>query len=229
MDTNIAIRTVTLTATWPCFMQVAGKRPCRIQRPNTRRHLRSRSESLMHFVPKDLVHFDSYHRQLRLLRLQHCPLFLRLVEATEVIRNDVISVSDLVGLKPCAIVISPRPCDPIQAGISMTVVREVSGRVPILGTCLGHQCIGSVFGGRVARACRPMHGRSSYVTNDGRGLFKDLPSPLYVGRYHSLVVEFNESCAPHLAVTAYSDEGEVIALAHRYQPTSASSSIPNRY
>lgn len=145
--------------------------------------------------------------------------FRKLGEATEVIRNDVVSVSDLVGLKPRAVVISPGPCTPSEAGISTAVVRALSGRVPILGICLGHQCIGSVFGGRVARARRPMHGRSSYVTHDGRGLFKELPSPLCVGRYHSLVVELDEQCAPHLTVTARSDEGEIMALAHRYQPT----------
>lgn len=145
--------------------------------------------------------------------------FRNLGEEAEVIRNDVISVTDLVGLKPRAVVISPGPCTPLQAGISTAVVRELSGRIPILGICLGHQCIGSVFGGGVARACRPMHGRSSTVTHDGRGLFKELPSPLRVGRYHSLVVELDEACAPYLRVTARSDEGEVMALAHRFQPT----------
>lgn len=145
--------------------------------------------------------------------------FRKLGEATEVIRNDVVSVGELIELKPRAVVISPGPCTPIEAGISTAVVRELSGRVPILGICLGHQCIGSVFGGRVARARRPMHGRSSYVAHDGRGLFKELPSPLCVGRYHSLVVELDEACASHLTVTARSEEGEVMALAHRYQST----------
>ncbi|WP_092514336.1 aminodeoxychorismate/anthranilate synthase component II [Afipia sp. GAS231] len=145
--------------------------------------------------------------------------FRELGEATEVIRNDAVSVSELVDLRPRAVVISPGPCTPSEAGISTAVVQELSGRVPILGICLGHQCIGSVFGGCVARARRPMHGRSSYVTHDGRGLFKELPSPLCVGRYHSLVVELDESCAPHLTVTAWSSEGEIMALAHRHQPT----------
>ncbi|WP_426441208.1 anthranilate synthase component II [Bradyrhizobium genosp. P] len=145
--------------------------------------------------------------------------FRRLGEATEVIRNDVFSVSELARLKPRAVIISPGPCTPTEAGISTAVVRELSGRVPILGICLGHQCIGSVFGGHVARAHRPMHGRSSYVTHDGQGLFSGLPSSLCVGRYHSLVVKFKEGCAPHLTVTARSEEGEIMALAHRYQPT----------
>lgn len=145
--------------------------------------------------------------------------FRKLGEATEVIRNDAISVGDLVGLKPRAVVISPGPCTPLEAGLSTAVVRELSGHVPLLGICLGHQCIGSVFGGGVVRARRPMHGRSSTVTHDGRGLFEELPSPLSVGRYHSLVVELDEACAPDLAVTARSDEGEVMGLAHRFQPT----------
>lgn len=145
--------------------------------------------------------------------------FRRLGEATEVIRNDVISVSDIVRLKPRAVVISPGPCSPTEAGISTSIVRQLSGRLPILGICLGHQCIGSVFGGRVARARRPMHGRSSYVRHDGIGLFEGLPSPLCVGRYHSLVVEIDPSHTSHLKVTARSDEGEIMALAHRDQPT----------
>lgn len=145
--------------------------------------------------------------------------FRRLGEATEVVRNDAISASDIVRLKPRAVVISPGPCTPIEAGISTSIVRDFSGRVPIFGICLGHQCIGSVFGGTVARARRPMHGRSSYVTHDGRGLFEGLASPLCVGRYHSLVVEIDRLHSSHLMVTARSDEGEIMALAHRDQPT----------
>ncbi|WP_284274734.1 anthranilate synthase component II [Bradyrhizobium iriomotense] len=145
--------------------------------------------------------------------------FRRLGEATEVIRNDVISTGDIVRLRPRAVVISPGPCSPTEAGISTSIVRELSGRVPILGICLGHQCIGSVFGGRVARARRPMHGRSSHVRHDGEGLFEGLPSPLCVGRYHSLVVEIDPSNTSPLMVTARSDEGEIMALAHCDQPT----------
>ncbi|MCK1641413.1 aminodeoxychorismate/anthranilate synthase component II [Bradyrhizobium sp. 157] len=145
--------------------------------------------------------------------------FRKLGEATEVIRNDALTVSDLVGLKPRAVVISPGPCTPLEAGISTAIVRELSGRLPVLGICLGHQCIGSVFGGRVVRARRPMHGRSSHIAHDGRGLFTGLSSPLCVGRYHSLVVELDETCARHLKVTARSEEGEIMALAHRYQLT----------
>jgi para-aminobenzoate synthetase component 2 len=145
--------------------------------------------------------------------------FRELGESAEVIRNDAISISDLIRLQPRAVVISPGPCTPVEAGISTAIVRELSGRVPILGICLGHQCIGSVFGARVARAQRPMHGRAARIMHDGRGLFEQLPSPLCVGRYHSLVVEFDESCPIPLVVTARSEEGEIMALAHRHQPT----------
>ncbi|MCP3441257.1 aminodeoxychorismate/anthranilate synthase component II [Bradyrhizobium sp. CCGUVB14] len=145
--------------------------------------------------------------------------FRRLGEATDVIRNDAISVSDIVLRQPHAVVISPGPCSPTEAGISTSIVRELSGHVPILGICLGHQCIGSVFGGTVARARRPTHGRSSYLTHNGGGLFDGLPSPLCVGRYHSLVVEIDESHTSHLVVTARSDDGEIMALAHRDHPT----------
>lgn len=140
-------------------------------------------------------------------------------ETTEVIRNDVTSVRDLVRLRPRAVVISPGPGTPTEAGISTAVVRELSGRVPILGICLGHQCIGSVFGGLVARARRPMHGQASHVTHDGKGLFKALPSPLCVGRYHSLVVELDDASRSPLTVTARSNDGAIMALAHRHQPT----------
>ncbi|MGY4473737.1 anthranilate synthase component II [Bradyrhizobium sp. USDA 3364] len=145
--------------------------------------------------------------------------FRKLGAETKVVRNDTINVTDLVKLQPRAIVISPGPCTPIEAGISTAVVRELSGRIPVLGICLGHQCIGSVFGGCVVRARRPMHGRGSHVTHERGGLFKGLPSPLYVGRYHSLVVELGPADAPDLMVTARSDEGEIMALAHRHQPT----------
>src|SRR5262249_51903357 len=140
-------------------------------------------------------------------------------EATEVFRSDAITVGDIVDLKPRAVVVSPGPCTPMEAGISTAAIRQLSGRVPILGVCLGHQCIGSVFGGRVARARQPMHGRASQITHDGRRLFAGIPSPIRVGRYHSLVVELDEGSAPDLAVAARSLDGEIMAVAHRYQPT----------
>lgn len=145
--------------------------------------------------------------------------FRELGEAPEVIRNDAASIGDLVSLKPRAIVISPGPCTPTEAGISTAIVRELSGRIPILGICLGHQCIGSVFGGSIARARRPMHGQASHVTHDGKGLFKALPSPLRVGRYHSLIVELDDASGSPLVVTARSNDAEIMALSHRHHPT----------
>ncbi|WP_253603773.1 MULTISPECIES: anthranilate synthase component II [unclassified Bradyrhizobium] len=145
--------------------------------------------------------------------------FRKLGAQTQVVRSDAISVTELAALQPRAIVISPGPCTPMDAGISTAVVRELSGCVPILGICLGHQCIGSVFGGRVVRAHRPMHGQASPITHSGRGLFEELPSPLCVGRYHSLAVELDLSEPQDLMVTARSDEGEIMALSHRHHPT----------
>ncbi|MEY9981512.1 para-aminobenzoate synthetase component 2 [Bradyrhizobium yuanmingense] len=145
--------------------------------------------------------------------------FIRLGELAEVVRNDAVSVADIVAVQPGAIVISPGPGSPVDAGISMPLVRALSGRIPILGICLGHQCIGSVFGGRVERARRPMNGRSSSVSHQGEGVFEGLPSPLCVGRYHSLIVEFEETCSSDLAVTARSEDGEVMGLRHRNDPT----------
>lgn len=171
----------------------------------------------MLFVPKHPMHHDRDHRYSFVFNIAR--YFRELGEATEVVRNDVISVSDLVRLKPHAVVISPGHCTPTEAGISTAVVRELSGRVPILGICLGHQCIGSVFGGRVLRASGPMHGQASPVVHDGRGLFKGLPSPLRAGRYHSLVVEFDDLCRSPLVVTARSEGGEIMALTHRHKPT----------
>ena len=134
-----------------------------------------------------------------------------------VLRNDAIGLAGIEALAPSAIVISPGPCAPDQAGVSLDVVRAFSGLVPILGVCLGHQCIGQAFGGRVTRARRPLHGQATGIDHDGRGLFAGLPSPLGVGRYHSLVVEL--SGHEPLSVTARSAEGEVMALAHVEHPT----------
>jgi anthranilate synthase/aminodeoxychorismate synthase-like glutamine amidotransferase len=115
-------------------------------------------------------------------------------------------------------VISPGPCTPNEAGMSMQLVRDYSGRVPILGICLGHQAIGQVFGGRVTRAQRPMHGEASPVRHSGAGILKGLPDPLTVGRYHSLIVRLDDASGP-LEATAWSPEGEIMALQHRTHPT----------
>ena len=132
-------------------------------------------------------------------------------------RNDAVTVADVTALAPRAIVISPGPCAPDRAGVSLDLVRRFSGRVPILGVCLGHQCIGQAFGGVVTRARRPLHGQATPIAHDGTGLFAGLPAPLAVGRYHSLVVELSGD--EPLRVTATSAEGEVMALAHVEHPT----------
>jgi anthranilate synthase/aminodeoxychorismate synthase-like glutamine amidotransferase len=122
-------------------------------------------------------------------------------------------------MKPRAMVISPGPCTPREAGISMAAIHELSGRVPILGICLGHQCIGSVFGGEVVRARQPRHGRGALISHDGNGLFAGLPSPHGVGLYHSLAIEVPDSNASPLLVTARSADGDIMAVAHRSHPT----------
>lgn len=132
----------------------------------------------------------------------------------EVVRNDALLPHD----RPEAIVISPGPCTPDEAGVSMRLVSEYSGRVPILGICLGHQCIGQVFGGRVNRAARPMHGEASFVRHEASTILEGLPNPISVGRYHSLIVELDQPDGP-LKATAWSNEGEIMALQHRRHPT----------
>ncbi|WP_036264329.1 anthranilate synthase component II [Methylocapsa aurea] len=141
--------------------------------------------------------------------------YLRELGATPVVvRNDAALPRE----SPQAIVISPGPCTPNEAGASNQLVREYSGRAPILGICLGHQCIGQVFGGRVVRAARPMHGEASLVRHEASGILQGLPNPLSVGRYHSLIVELDED-QRQLAATAWSPEGEIMALQHREHPT----------
>ncbi len=133
-----------------------------------------------------------------------------------VVRNDAIDVDDIAAEMPEAIVLSPGPGTPDDAGVSLDVVRRLGERVPILGVCLGHQCIGQVYGGTVRRAQRPVHGTISRISHDDHGVFAGLPNPLRVGRYHSLVVDIE--AATGLEATAYTDEGEVMALAHRWFP-----------
>jgi anthranilate synthase component II len=141
----------------------------------------------------------------------------RLGEKTRVVRNDAVSVADIRQMGPDAIVLSPGPCTPTEAGCSLEVVRQLTGQVPILGVCLGHQAIAAALGGKVVRAKEPVHGRASQVQHEGKGLFAGLPNPLTVGRYHSLVVE-EKSLPPELAVTARTADGTVMGLAHRQYP-----------
>ena len=140
-------------------------------------------------------------------------------EETLVIRNDAIDVDGVRALRPRALVVSPGPCTPREAGISSPVIAALSGHIPILGICLGHQCIGAVFGGQVVRAREPMHGRASLVTHDGSDVFRGLPNPVKVGRYHSLIVELPDAQDSPLSVTARSERGEIMGLAHCDHPT----------
>ena len=146
--------------------------------------------------------------------------FVRQGAETTVIRNDAVSVAAVAADLPDAIVVSPGPCGPKDAGISSELVRRLSGSVPILGVCLGHQVIGEVFGGRVRRAIRPMHGRGSAIRHDAAApLFAGLASGSMVGRYHSLIVEETPEMLAHLAIDARAAEGEIMALSHRSHPT----------
>ncbi|HEX4569258.1 MAG TPA: aminodeoxychorismate/anthranilate synthase component II [Dongiaceae bacterium] len=132
-------------------------------------------------------------------------------------RNDALGLGEIEKLAPSHIVISPGPCTPERSGISLEVVRRFSGWRPILGVCLGHQCIGQAFGGQVVRARHVMHGKTSPVTHAGTGLFAELPSPFRVTRYHSLIVD-RKSLPDSLQITAMSDDGVIMGLAHRELP-----------
>jgi anthranilate synthase/aminodeoxychorismate synthase-like glutamine amidotransferase len=133
---------------------------------------------------------------------------------TTVVRNDALGVADVLGRGFDRVVISPGPGTPDDAGISLELVRACAGRVPLLGVCLGHQALGQAFGARVVRAPRLMHGKTSEVRHDGRGLFQGLPSPFTATRYHSLVVE-RDSVPDELEVSAWTDDGLVMGLRHR--------------
>jgi len=138
-------------------------------------------------------------------------------EHPEVYRNDKISTDAIADMQPDHILVSPGPCTPHEAGISMEVIRRFSGTIPILGVCLGHQSIAAVFGGDVIRAPRLMHGKTSPIEHDGAGLFAGLPSPFTATRYHSLIVP--EPLPDCLIKTAWTAEGELMGLRHREHPT----------
>jgi anthranilate synthase/aminodeoxychorismate synthase-like glutamine amidotransferase len=127
-----------------------------------------------------------------------------------VVRNDKITLEDIAGLSPSHIVISPGPCTPLEAGISNAVVRQFGGKIPILGVCLGHQCIGLVYGGKIKQASVPTHGKSSQIRHDGKRVYQGLPNPIQGGRYHSLVVELTE--ASPLEVTAATGDGVIMGV-----------------
>jgi anthranilate synthase/aminodeoxychorismate synthase-like glutamine amidotransferase len=134
-----------------------------------------------------------------------------------VVRNDEIAAADIAGLAPSHIVISPGPCTPNEAGISLDVIKAYAGKIPILGVCLGHQSIGQAFGGKIVRAARVMHGKTSMIHHDGKGVFAGLPNPFEATRYHSLLIE-PASVPDALEVTAKTDEGEIMAVRHRTLP-----------
>jgi anthranilate synthase/aminodeoxychorismate synthase-like glutamine amidotransferase len=143
--------------------------------------------------------------------------FERLGHATLVVRNDVIDAAAIESLAPAAVVLSPGPCTPNEAGCSLDVVRSLAGKLPILGVCLGHQTIGAAFGARIVRAGEPMHGRTSAICHAGRSVFAGLPSPITACRYHSLAVD-RATLGDELEVTAWSADDTVMALAHRAWP-----------
>jgi anthranilate synthase/aminodeoxychorismate synthase-like glutamine amidotransferase len=134
-----------------------------------------------------------------------------------VVRNDELPAAEIAALAPSHIVISPGPCTPNEAGISLEVIKTYAGKIPILGVCLGHQAIGQAFGGKVVRAARVMHGKTSQISHDGKGLFTGLPNPFQATRYHSLLIE-RASVPDVLDVTAETAEKEIMAVRHKTLP-----------
>jgi anthranilate synthase/aminodeoxychorismate synthase-like glutamine amidotransferase len=135
-------------------------------------------------------------------------------EDIRVFRNDKITIHEIEKLNPETIVISPGPCTPKEAGISVELIKHFSGKIPILGVCLGHQSIGAAFGGEIIRAPRLMHGKTSMITHDGKTIFEGLPNPFEATRYHSLVIK--KDCLPDcLDITAWTDIGEIMGVRHK--------------
>jgi para-aminobenzoate synthetase component II len=155
-------------------------------------------------------HYDSFVYNLaRYVR--------ELGEEAVVRRHDALTLDAIATLAPSHIILSPGPCTPAQVGISADIVRRFGPTIPVLGVCLGHQCIGAAYGGRIVRAQRPMHGKTAAVLHNGRGVFSGLPSPLSATRYHSLVIE-RATLPAELETTALSHEGEIMAVQHRQFP-----------
>jgi anthranilate synthase/aminodeoxychorismate synthase-like glutamine amidotransferase len=138
-------------------------------------------------------------------------------QEVRVVRNDGIAAADVAGLAPTHIVVSPGPCTPNEAGISLDVIKMYAGKIPILGVCLGHQSIGQAFGGKIVRAARVMHGKTSQIHHDGKGVFAGLPNPFEATRYHSLLIE-RASVPDCLEVTARTAEDEIMAVRHKTLP-----------
>jgi len=132
----------------------------------------------------------------------------------KVYRNDQITVDEIATLKPERIVLSPGPCTPNEAGVSLDVVKHFAGKLPLLGVCLGHQSIGQAFGGRIVHAQSIMHGKTSMIAHDGKGVFQGLENPFEATRYHSLVIE-RDSLPDDLVVTAWTEDGEIMGVRHK--------------
>ena len=143
--------------------------------------------------------------------------FSELGETVKVYRNDQITINEIEELKPKHIVISPGPCRPDQAGISIEVVNQFKGKIPILGVCLGHQAIGQAFGGKIVHAKTIMHGKTSLINHNNQGVFKELKNPFTATRYHSLVVE-KISCPDCFDITAWTDDEEIMGIKHKTLP-----------
>ena len=143
--------------------------------------------------------------------------FGELKQEVVVFRNDEVSLDEIAALQPARIVISPGPCTPNEAGISVPLIRRFAGEIPILGVCLGHQSIGQAFGGRIVHARRVMHGKVSVIHHGGRGVFQGLREPFEATRYHSLVIE-RDSLPAVLEVTAWTDDGEIMGVQHKSLP-----------
>lgn len=135
---------------------------------------------------------------------------------THVVRNDQIDIESVRSLNPKSIILSPGPCTPDEAGICIPLIQEFGSRIPILGVCLGHQAIGQAYGGETIRAERPLHGQATSIHHEGKGLFKNLPSPMEVGRYHSLITDIDLS--DNLKITAQTDAGTIMAISHKTHP-----------
>ena len=143
--------------------------------------------------------------------------FGELGQEVEVIRNDAIDLDGIKAMNPRRIVVSPGPCTPNEAGISVPLIKEFAGKLPILGVCLGHQSIGAAFGGNIVRAKRVMHGKTSTVTHNRQDCFAEIPTPFTVVRYHSLVID-RETLPKELSITAESDDGEIMGVRHKTLP-----------
>jgi anthranilate synthase component 2 len=140
--------------------------------------------------------------------------FAELGAQVEVVRNDEISLEQIAALRPDRLVVSPGPCSPAEAGISVAAIQHFMGKLPILGVCLGHQAIGAALGGKVVRAKQLMHGKTSVITTLGTGVFKGLPRQFTVNRYHSLAIEAS-SCPTELEISAWTDDGEIMGVRHK--------------